>query len=393
MVLGLVTSVMLARILQPEQYGHYSYVWNTANLLLLLVSIGHFTSVSMMLAHIHDEGRKRSLLGSSLLVTLVVCGVFCCLVFNLSFFQDHFFRDKIGYPLRLLALPMLLFPLQAYLDSVLVGLNRIHALSIQRAVPKVLYIIALFIYIRLASLNFVSAFILMLFSVYVVQVQQIVRLKPTFQRVRDNLRTIAVENRRYGFHVYIGSLSNVAMTYVCALSIAYFGDDTKLGFFNLASTISGPLGLLPGVIATTFFRSFAAMTRIPFKVLTYTLGLSLCTYAVYVCLLRRFIVLFYSAQYLESVSLGYILGLAVITQGLGDVFNRFLCAKARGKEVRNGAFLAGAVNVIAILFLVRLFHGTGAALTRLVAGGIYCTAMYAYYRRCVAQLKGEHQTI
>jgi len=298
LVLGLVTSIVLARTLKPEQYGHYSYVWNTASLLLLIVTIGHFTSVSMMLAHIQDDDRKRSLLGSSLLVTLMVCAVFSCLVFAVSFFQDRFFHDKIGYSLRLLALPMLLFPLQAYLYSVLVGLNKIHALSFQRALPKAAYLIALFVYIKFASLNFVSAFVLMLLTLYIVQVPQIMRLKPVFRGLRDNLRAISVENRRYGFHVYLGSLAGVATTYLCALSVAYFGDNTKLGFFNLALTIASPLGLLPTVIAATFFRSFAAMERIPTKVLTYTLGLSLCTYAVYVGVLKKVVVLFYSAQYL-----------------------------------------------------------------------------------------------
>ena len=389
LLLGVVTSVVVTRALKPEQYGNYSYVLNLASFVLLIVSTGHFVSISMMLAQSHDDKHTRSLLGTSLLVTLLLSCLFSSIIFFFSFFQDYLFRDKIGYSIRLLALPLFLFPLQTYLESVLMGLNRIHALSAQRAIPKAFYIVALFLYMRFASLGFLSAFCLMLLALYVVYAVQVVNLKPTFDNISANLRHITSENKRYGFHVYVGSLANVATTYLCTLSVSYFGDNTKLGFFNLALTLSIPLGLLPNVVATTFFKSFADMNRVPIKVVSYTLGLSLCSYLVFICLLKKVVFLLYSADYAKSVPLAIILGLGMIIQGLGDVFNRFLCAKARGKQVRNGAFVAGAVNVGAILVLVPAFGGTGAAVTRVLAGSVYFAAMYLYYRDCRMQLTGQ----
>ncbi len=380
MILGLVISVVVTRALEPAQYGHYAYVGNLANLVLLIVSTGHFVSVSMMLARSTDEKEKRALLGSSLLVTLLLSAVFSTAVFGVSFFQDRLFQDKIGSSIRLLAIPLIFFPLQTYLESVLMGLNRISALSVQRAIPKVLYILALFTYMRFARLTFVSAFVLMLFTLYVVYIYQIVRLKPAFGNLSGSLRRISLENKRYGFHVYLGALAEVATMYLCALSISYFGDNTKQGFFNLALVISTPLGLLPSVIATTFFKSFADMERVPSAVIGSTVALSLGSYVVYVCVLKRIVLLFYSADYIQSIPLAFILGLAMIIQGFGDVFNRFLCSKARGKEIRNGAFVAGGVNLAAILTLVPLLGATGAALTRVLAACVYLTLMYTYYR-------------
>jgi O-antigen/teichoic acid export membrane protein len=197
-----------------------------------------------------------------------------------------------------------------------------------------------------------------------------------------NLNHIEAENKKYGFHVYLGSLSNVATAYLCTLSIGYFANNIQLGFFVLALTISAPLSLLPNVIATTFFKNFADMERIPDKLIGYTIALCAVSYVVFALCLKKVVIFLYSTNYMESLNIAYILGLGMIIHGLGDMFNRFLCAKARGKDVRNGAFIEGGVNILAILLLVPIFRGTGAAMTRLLASIAYLMAMYLYYRRC-----------
>ena len=110
--------------------------------------------------------------------------------------------------------------------------------------------------------------------------------------------------------------------------------------------MSAPLILLPNVVATVFFKSFVNMERIPGKLIGYTITLCVVSYVVFVLCIKQVVFFLYSPDYVESVLLTYILGLAMIVHGLGDVFNRFLCAKARGKDVRNGAVIGGAVNVL-----------------------------------------------
>ena len=96
-------------------------------------------------------------------------------------------------------------------------------------------------------------------------------------------------------------------------------------------------------------------------------------------ILKKAVVLVYSKEYLSSVPLAYILGIAMIIHGFGDIFNRFLCAKAKGKEVRDGAMIAGVVNIIAFLVLVPMLSNLGAALSRLLVSSIYCGSMYWWY--------------
>lgn len=386
LVLGLVTSIIVTRTLGPEQYGNYSYLFNLFNLILVIVSTGHFVSISMILAQSENENNRQDLLGVSLLITLIVSIVFMGIIFIFSFFQDHIFRNKLGESIRILSFFLLLFPLQTYLENVLMGMNRINNLSALRIFPKILYIIALLLYIQYAQLNYFIACVLLLATSYIVYVIQILKLKPNFNDIAANYRYIASENKRYGLNVYLGSLAGVATTYLCTLSISYFFNNKDLGFFNLALVVSGPLGILPSVIATTFFKNFVDMNKIPDKLIKYTMIISLGSYAIFVLLIKEIILILYSADYSNSVSLAYILGMGMIIHGFGDIFNRYLCAKAKGKEVRNGAFVVGAVNVISAVTLVPLLSAHGAAIARLLVGITYCFAMFLYYRNVTAAL-------
>ena len=381
LALGVVTSVVIARTLKPEQYGNYSFVFTVINFILLSISTGHFVSISMILAQSKDENNRRCFLGASLLISLLVSFIFSSIVFGYSFFNDYIFHDKLGYSLRLLAIPLIFFPIQTYLESVLMGLSRITSLTVLRVLPKLLYFIVLLLYIQMANIDFFMAVVLMLFTSYVVYIGQIIILKPDFTNLFSNLKYIEAENKKYGFHVYLGSMANVATAYLCTLSIGYFSNNIQLGFFNLALTISTPLSLLPNVIATAFYNSFADMERIPDKLIRYTIALCVVSYAVFFICLKKVLIFLYSTDYEESVIIAYVLGLGMIIHGFGDVFNRFLCVKARGKDVRNAAFIVGGVNVLAILLLVPIFSGTGAAITRLLAGIAYFMAMYLYYKK------------
>jgi O-antigen/teichoic acid export membrane protein len=379
-ILGFATSIILARSLKPEQYGNYSYLFNLISLFLLLVSSGHFVSTSMMLARTENETEKNSLLGASLVVTLFISCLFAAAIFVFSYFQDIFFKEKLGHAIRILSFALFLFPLQVYLENVFLGLNKMRSLAILRTMPKVLFLGALLLLIYFQKVSYLSAFVFMLLTSYIVYVAQTISIKPKFKKLKDMIGSMSRENKKYGFHVYVGSLFNVATTYLATISISYFYNNTDLGFYSLALSIATPMLLLPSSVAASFFKDFANIDRIPFSALKYTFMLSAAMYVVYVVVLKPAVVLLYSKDYMASVPLAYILGVAMIVHGFGDIFNRFLCAKAKGKEVRNGAIIAGIINVVAFLFLVPWLSNLGAAISRLIVSSAYCAAMYYNYR-------------
>jgi Na+-driven multidrug efflux pump len=76
-----------------------------------------------------------------------------------------------------------------------------------------------------------------------------------------------------------------------------------------------------------------------------------------------------------------IIAIGSAIHGMGDYFNRFLGAHGQGKQLRNGAFVVGAVNILGYFILIKFFGIDGAAITKLAAGLIYCSMMIFYYFR------------
>jgi O-antigen/teichoic acid export membrane protein len=388
-VFGFLISIFLARSLGPTQYGNYSYLFNLFNLVLLLVSVGHFVSTSMMLATKKNEMHRENLLGASFIITIVISCAFSAIIFFFSFVQETLFRERLGHEIRILSFLAILLPLQVYLENVYLGLNRIRSLAIQRTLPKLFFLVALAITVCWFKLSYVTATVLLLFTSYVVYIAQVARLKPRFDHLRETMRMISNENRRYGFHVYLGALAGVATNYLASLSISFFRSNMDLGFYNLALSLSMPLMLLPQSVAASYFKDFSDAEKLPDRVIKYTLILSTVSYIAYLGLIKPLVVLFYSRVYISSVPLAAILGLAMIVHGFGDVVNRFLCAKARGKEIRNGAFIVGVTNVVMFLALIPVFGNSGAAIARLVMAVVYFLSMYWYYRKSQSACLGK----
>lgn len=61
----------------------------------------------------------------------------------------------------------------------------------------------------------------------------------------------------------MGSLANVSVQYIAGLNLGVLGsDNTEVGFYTLALTLTSPLMMLPNVIGTTYYKEFAHQATI-----------------------------------------------------------------------------------------------------------------------------------
>jgi O-antigen/teichoic acid export membrane protein len=164
------------------------------------------------------------------------------------------------------------------------------------------------------------------------------------------------------------------------ISIAYFIDNTNVGYFSLAVTATLPLTMIPSTVGTTFFKEFANLSEIPSKVITLTLILSVLALAGFMLLIRPLVILIYTREYLAVVPLTYYLAIGSTLQGYGDFYNRFISAHGRGNDLRNASFVIGIFNIVGYTVVVYFWGITGAAITKVMAGVVYLGMMYLSYR-------------
>lgn len=379
-VVGIATSVLNTSSLSVTDYGDVRYVNNFMNFFASILLFGFFVSGARVLALTKEEDRRREINGAlivALFATMIL--MFVC-IWGCYFIHKHWIDPQHAY-LFLKSLPVCVAPLLLnYVNNTFQGENRIITLSIARCIPSVLYLVIAYWIYKTISATSILVLLLQNGIICLVLLSCIVCVRPSFKNLSRSFRLLIEENKRYGIHVYIGSIFAVSFSYLAGVSLGAFSDNnTNVGFFTLATTLTSPLSMLPAIVGTSYFRDFAFQNKIPGKILMFTIEISLSSLLGFVLLISPIVDLLYDSSYSEVASISVFLAFAATVHGLGDMFNRFLGAHGKGKELRNGAFVCGGVMLIGNIVCVYFWGIEGAIATRIFSSLSYFAFMLYYY--------------
>ena len=388
-VLGFLVSIFNSRILGPEQFGDYKFIQTVGTLIASLISVGFFISLTRLLAINKEKIKEAKFVGLFVIIFGIVSVIGMVLMLAFSVIEPIFFDHGLDSKFRIFffIIPAILGVLA--LKEVLKGMHRIYALSILSFIPALLYLAIIFPLSKVMEVNLEQVLLVFYGVGTAIVAFYIIRLKPNFSFKKSIVKELMIENKQNGKPIYYGSIAGVATQHIAGISISYFMDNIQVGFFMLAMTICKPILMIPSVIGTVYFKQFATIKTIPKKAFVFSILSTLIALLVFYFLIEMVVVTFYSEEYLEVSGIAKILILGFIFHGLGDLFNRFLGAKGKGKLLRNAAYIVGIVNVLGYTILVKYFDLNGAILTKILASGLYMIVMCFYYLRFVKNNKNE----
>lgn len=379
-ILGIISSVINTRSLQPLDYGNVRYIQNLIAFISSLLLLGYFTSGSRLLALSKDELHSRKIRGAMVFImgwTLAVLSI----VMLGFFLYGLYVRDYVLTPLYFISI----FTggnviLLNYINTTAQGDNHIWKISLARLLPSLAYIIlALIIY---HYVHVTSSLMLLLYngSAVVILAWIIHTTKPSFKNLKNSLSALQKENTQYGFQVYVGSVAGVSTSYIAGITLgAFCHDNTDVGFYTLALTLATPLSMLPTIIGTSYFRQFAKQGKISGKVLKASVLMSILSCVLFVMIVDLIVDILYDDTYSSVSTYASYLAIGTSVHGLGDMFNRFLGAHGQGKALRNSAFICGAVITIGSICLVYYFQIYGAIITKVAGSIAYFSSILCYY--------------
>lgn len=381
MVLGFATTIVNTHLLTPEDFGNLRLLTELFRFTTVVFVLGFGVSLSRLLAQRDNEDIRNQLIGGGIAITLAVSLAMIIVLFVCSFYVDELFHGNLGRLIRLYLPLLFVFPSRIILENIMQGDNRIFQLAVFRIAPQFLYILGalLFSYFFSFSLS-ASLGIQLIFAALVVLFMSWL-CQPGFSNVRRTTLLISRETRSYGFHVYLGSLANVATAHLISLFLGYFVNPTSVGFYSLAVVLTMPLIFIPSVFGTVLFKRFANSRAIPTRAFAAAVGLSVLTLTTFILLIDKVIVLAFSSEYGPVVPLSYLMAFGSIFHGFGDFINRFLGAHGKGRELRNTAFLVGIAILIGCSTLIPSHGALGAAFTKALSSMVYCGMMFFFYRR------------
>ncbi|MDD3118297.1 MAG: oligosaccharide flippase family protein, partial [Victivallales bacterium] len=320
-VLGIFVSVLNTRVLPPAQYGDVKYVTNIISFLAGFLLLGYFVSGCRLIAIERNQLEVRKLKGVLVIILAITAGV---MMLAMGIFSGwNFFRGNSSMGgMFLIALPFCAAPLLLnYINTVSQGDNRINSIAFARLCPSGLYLVAAFIVYRIWGATQARMLAMLLGATVVIIVPMIILERPCFKNLRESFQQLNATNRKYGIHVYMGSICGVSLGYLAGITLGWFSsDNTDVGLFTLALALAGPLAMLPSIVGTVFFQRFAREERISRKVIVSTVLITVGSLLGYAILIHPVVSLLYHKSYAAVSGYAAWLAIGASLNGLGDMF-------------------------------------------------------------------------
>lgn len=385
MIFTIGVNYLLTRILDPVQYGNYSYIINIFILAQTLFSFGYFYTICRLISLIDDRKIIREYYCVGLIIWLLLSIVMCVLLGIYSLTIDDF-RDKQILNIFLAILPLgSVYLFTQFNESVLQGDNRINLLSVSRLLPRIIFFLCLlFIYLSKKNINLLFVLIVYFCTYIIVYVYIVRKIRPSFSNLRKNFEKIKDINKVYGFPIYIGSLFAVGTGSFVGIALGLLSEDNiTVGFYNIAQQISIPLSMIPNIISTVLYKRYVSTSRINSKILL--ILLSLCI-AIFICILlfaKPFISLVFGEEYLTAIPLLKYMCFGALSYGIADFFNKYLLSKGFGVQLRNVSIIVGIIMLLIAYPLIYYWGCYGAAYIKAVTGIVYIISIVFTYKKSI----------
>lgn len=385
-LLAIISTTLLTRSLTAEAYGSYAFAVSILAFAAMFFEFGVFVPAARLAAHASD-GDRREIVGAALLAYLPIGAVFSATVFGLSFVVDGWFHVEAGAGLRAVALLAIGLPFSLIGQQLSQGVDRLHISSLAAVIAQLLLVCFLAAALGFTDrLGITSALVLRMTAILVAMIVLVVWLRPRFHRTRQWCGRLVHEARTYGFQVYIGRLLSIGTYNMDVLMLGIWANARSVGFYVLAGALAAVAGLPIQGMAAALFARMARAERLPSRWVIVSAVVGGAAALVAWGLAGPFIRLAFSDRYAAAAPLVLPLALAQAIRGTTGLYNTFLGAHARGRELRNAGLVLTVSNVILNFALIPSFGATGAAWASVFALVANLAAHVAFYRRSVAPL-------
>jgi O-antigen/teichoic acid export membrane protein len=386
--LGIVTNIVVTRFLGAKNYGDYMFINNIFNITILIINLGLFQAANRALVLTKDKQTAQEYYGSQLVITGFIYILMIVSLFIFGLFDQNIEEKGIKSEFFYIIPFGFVYLLIQFFEVLFQADNRIELLIKTRYYPKLgFFVSAGLIYLLFQNFTGNRLFIIWAFFLstqIIVYFFVIKKIHISFSNIKLRIKEIWGFNKSFGFNVYVGSLFSNVFSQLAGILISYFGlTNSGVGFYSLALTLVAPLSLIPNVIATTHYKDFLKMQKVPVRLLLITMSISILALIALWIIIPPFIHIFYKREFDVVIKLSYFVSIGVMLYGLSDFFTRFLGAHGDGKALRNSSFIVGSVILIGNVSLIPILHETGAAITYLMAGITYFITIISFYKKLV----------
>jgi O-antigen/teichoic acid export membrane protein len=353
----------------------------------MFFEFGLFVPAARMAAGTDGEEARR-VFGAGIVSFVPIGAGYLLAVAGLSFGVDGWFHVQAGNTIRLLAPLFLIYPFQFLVMLMSQGMRRLHVLWVTQACAALLTLGLIAGYILSPErLTLASALYLTSGAQAAGLLVATCWLRPLFEGVRRRVDQLLAEARRWGFQIYVGRVLSIGTYNIDVLMVAAFTGARQVAFYAIAGSIAQVVTFPATSISAALFPRMARERRLrrSWEAAVWCFGIAGA--ALVWSVSGIFVHMVLGKQYLQVVPLVLPLALAAAIRGVTALYNTYLGANARGRELRSAGLVLTGANLVLNFGLIPAFGATGAAWASFLALLANYVAHVVFYRRSLRAIQ------
>lgn len=387
LILGLIITIIIARILGPEKKGIYSLA------ILLPTLLITFTNLGISSATIFHIGKKKysleQILGNNIIFSVLISAFTIILgLISISLFSDSLFA---GVKKEYLFLALLIIPFQLFLlfiISILWGLQKIKKYNLIHLLKILVFFLLVGIFLLWFRLEIKTIIIAQIISSIPAVILLLFWVNKKIRGISLKFNKLYFKDSlKYGSKVYLADLSSFLHIRIDIFLINIFINPLAVGLYSVSAAMTQKLWLITNSIATVLFPRVSSETdkkrlkEFTPLVCRTTLFITLLAAIFLILISHWLIVLLFSRAYSGSILPFNILLIGTIAISGWNILANDLMG--RGKPQIYARLSIGSVilNILLNVFLIPRFGIIGAAWSTTISYTILCFSAVIIYSK------------
>jgi len=267
-----IASILIARLLGPENYGLYTVAMIVPSFLIPISDLGISPALTKFSARFHSEGKNRKVVG------LIKAGIIFKFIFSLLLSLVPLFlsesiaayvlrRPSIGLLIRFTSLYLVGQAIFITLDSIFIGLDKMENNTLLMNMQAVTKTVAspLLIILGMGAIGAIlGAGLGFLLAAGIGVTVLLLRICPSLYSRNHGENVDFFQGLRlmvpYGMPLYLSTLIHSLFAQYERFTLALFVSDIEIGNYTIAINFSVLIALLSYPIATSIFPAFSKLS-------------------------------------------------------------------------------------------------------------------------------------
>ncbi|MFQ5585214.1 MAG: flippase [Thermodesulfobacteriota bacterium] len=371
--IGLVTTVIVARILGPDGRGLYAVA-------AAIGAIGvQFGNLGLHASNTYYVSKDRNLLpilvGNTLMISFVFGGLGAAMGWAIFTLFPHLV--PVHRLLLVLALAWVPFGL-AYmlLQNLLLGIQEVRAYNKIELITRILGVGLIGLAILFGAVTVETIFTMVLLAMIVSFVWALWRIREHLEGRPLPSLSLFKDNISYGFKAYLAALFSFLVLRVDMLMVQYLLDSEQTGYYSIAVAMADLVFMLPVAIGTILFPKLSAMSDMQVKwkstkkVITVVGGIMVVSAVIVGFIAEPVVRMLFGKAFIPAVPAFIWLMPGIVMLSVNVVYMIYFASIGMPWITVYSPCMALLLNVLINLELIPLFGIVGASISSLFSYGL-----------------------